>query len=66
MVVAIYRSNKRVGREEIMVTQGDNQMLHITTINSSGEHKIPGLYTTLQDVEAYLKERDPEGYVKVA
>jgi hypothetical protein len=67
MVVAIYRSNKRTGREQIMVTQGDNQMLHITAINAQGETKIPGIYKTLQDIEAYLKERDPEcGYVKVA
>lgn len=67
MVVAIYRSNKRAGREQIMVTQDETQMLHITSIDALGEHKIPGLYTTLQDVEAYLKERNPEcEYVKVA
>ena len=67
MVVAIYRSNQRSGREQIIVTQGDNQMLHITAINAVGETKIPGMYKTLQDVEAYLKERSPEcGYVKVA
>ena len=67
MVVAIYRSNKRAGREQIMVTQGENQFLHIMAVSAVGETKIPGVYTTLQDVEAYLKERDPEcGYVKVA
>jgi hypothetical protein len=67
MVVAIYRSNKRSGREQIMVTQGDNQMLHITAVNAQGETKIPGRYSTLLDIEAYLKERDPEyGYIKVA
>ena len=67
MVVAIYRSNKRSGREQIMVTQDDNQMLHISAIDSVGEIKIPGMYKTLQDVETYLKERDPEhGYIKVA
>ena len=66
MVVATYRSNKRAGRESIMVTQDDNQMLHITAINAQGEIKIPGMYSTLSDVEAYLIERDPEGYIKVA
>lgn len=67
MIVAIYRSNKRAGREQIMVTQGDNQMLHITVINASGENRISGMYQTLPDVEAYLKERNPEcEYVKVA
>ena len=66
MVVAIYRSNKRAGREQIMVTQGENQFLHITSIDALGDHKIPGMYTMLQDVEAYLKERDPEGYIRVA
>ena len=67
MVVAIYRSNKRSGREQIMVTQDDNQMLHIMAVNAVGESKVPGMYKTLQDVETYLKERDPEcGYVKVA
>lgn len=66
MVVAIYRSNKRVGREEIMVTQDNNQMLHIMAVNAVGETKIPGMYKTLQDVEVYLKERNPEGYIKVA
>lgn len=66
MVVAIYRSNKRAGREEIMVTQGENHMLHVIAVSAVGETKIPGMYKTLQDVETYLKERDPEGYVKVA
>lgn len=66
MVVAIYRSNKRAGREQIVVTQGENQFLHITAISAQGETRIPGMYNTLQDVEAYLAERDPEGYVKVA
>ena len=67
MIVAIYRSNKKVGREEIMVTQGDNQMLHITAISAQGETKIPGMYKTISDVEAYLTERDPEcGYSRVA
>ena len=66
MVVAIYRSNKRAGREQIVVTQGEDQVLHITVVNAQGETKIPGRYNTLQDVEAYLTERDPEGYVKVA
>lgn len=65
MVVAIYRSNKRAGREEIMVTQDENQMLHVVAINAVSEIKIPGMYKTLQDVETYLKERDPEGYIKV-
>lgn len=66
MVVAIYRSNKRAGREQIMVTQGEDQVLHITVVNAQGETKIPGIYKTLQDVEAYLKERNPDGYMKVA
>ena len=67
MVVAIYRSNKRSDREQIMVTQDDNQMLHIMAVNAVGETKVPGMYKTLQDVETYLKERDSEyGYVKVA
>ena len=67
MVVAIYRSNKRSSREQIMVTQDDNQMLHIMAVSAVGESKVPGMYKTLQDVEAYLKERDPVcGYVKVA
>ena len=67
MVVAIYRSNQRSGREQILVTQDENQMLHITAVSAVGETNIPGMYKTLQDVEAYLKERSPEcGYVKVA
>ena len=66
MVVAIYRSNKRAGREQIMVTQGEDQVLHITVVNAQGETKIPGIYKTVQDVEAYLKERNPDGYMKVA
>ena len=67
MVVAIYRSNQRSGREQILVTQDENQMLHITAVNAVGETKIPGIYKTLQDVEAHLEERSPEcGYVKVA
>ena len=67
MVVAIYRSNQRSGREQILVTQGDNQMLHISAIDSVGEIKIPGMYKTLQDIEAYLTERSHEcEYVKVA
>ena len=67
MVVAIYRSNKRSGREQIVVTQGEDQVLHITAISAQGETKIPGRYNTLQDVEAYLKERDPECiYIKIA
>lgn len=66
MVVAIYRSNQRSGREQILVTQDEKQMLHIVTVNAQGETKIPGIYKTVQDVEAYLKERNPDGYMKVA
>ena len=66
MVVAIYRSNQRSGREQILVTQDEDQVLHITVVNAQGETNIPGRYNTLQDVEAYLKERNPDGYMKVA
>lgn len=67
MIVAIYRSNKRAGREQIMVTQDETQMLHIMAVSAVGETKIPGMYKTLQDIEVYLKERNPEcEYVKVA
>lgn len=63
MVVAIYRSNRRVHKEEIIVNQREDQTLYIEVVNASGWKKLPGRYNTLQEIEAYLRERDPmEGY----
>ena len=66
MVVAIYRSNRRVHKEEIIVNQREDQTLYIEVVNASGWKKLPGRYNTLQEIEAYLQERDPmEGYILV-
>jgi hypothetical protein len=63
MVVAIYRSNRRVYKEEIIVNQREDQTLYIEVVNASEWKKLPGRYNTLQEIEAYLQERDPmEGY----
>jgi hypothetical protein len=63
MVVAIYRSNRRIHKEEIIVNQREDQTLYIEVVNASGWKKLPGRYNTLQEIETYLQERDPmEGY----
>jgi hypothetical protein len=63
MVVAIYRSNRRIHKEEIIVNQREDQTLYIEVVNASEWKKLPGRYNTLQEIETYLQERDPmEGY----
>ena len=63
MVIAIYRSNRRIHKEEIIVNQREDQTLYIEVVNASGWKKLPGRYNTLQEIETYLQERDPmEGY----
>lgn len=63
MVVAIYRSNKRQNAEEILVLQNqDTGILTLEMINATEFGSIPGEYNNLQEVEATLAERNPDGY----
>lgn len=63
MVVAVYRSNRRVHAEEIIVNQREDQTLYIEIVNASEWKTIPDSFNTLSGIESYLQERDPmEGY----
>jgi hypothetical protein len=58
MVVAIYRS-KGGKPEEIRVHRyaSDNK-LHIEAVSSSYAKEVGGVYNSLEEVEAFLKQRD--------
>ena len=63
MVVAIYRTNRRQNAEEILVLKDeDTGILTLEMISSREFGSIPGEYNNLQEVEAALAERNPDGY----
>ena len=63
MVVAIYRTNSRQNAEEILVLKDqDTGILTLEMISAREFDSIPGEYNNLQEVEAALAERNPDGY----
>lgn len=63
MVVATYRTNSRQNAEEILVLKDqDTGILTLEMINATEFGSIPGEYHNLQEVEAALAKRNPDGY----
>jgi hypothetical protein len=63
MVVATYRTNNRQNAEEILVLKNqDTGILTLEMINAKEFGSIPGEYNNLQEVEAALAKRNPDGY----
>lgn len=63
MVVAIYRTNSRQNAEEILVLKDQNTgILTLEMISAREFSFVPGEYNNLQEVEAALTKRNPDGY----
>lgn len=63
MVVAIYRTNSRQNAEEILVLKDqDTGILTLEMISAREFSSVPGEYNNLQEVEAALTKRNPDGY----
>jgi hypothetical protein len=63
MVVAMYKENRKYNPEHIRVHKWRDNTLHIEGITNSYAHEIGGTYNTLEEVEAFLKQRSkPWGY----
>lgn len=63
MVVAMYKENRKSNPEHIRVHKYSDETLHIEAITNSYAKEIGGTYTTIEEVEAYLKQRSrPFGY----
>lgn len=57
MVVAMYKENRKSDPEHIRVHKHSDNTLHIEGITNSYAKKIGGTYTTIEEVEAFLKQR---------
>ena len=63
MVVAMYKENRKSNPEHIRVHRYSDNTLHVEGITSSYAHEIGGTFDTLEEVEAFLKQRSrPWGY----
>ena len=63
MVVAIYRTNNKQNAEEILVLKDqDTGILTLEMIRAREFGSVPGEYNNLQEVEAALTKRNPDGY----
>lgn len=66
MVVATYKSNRKVQPEHIRVHKYNSDgKLRVEAISVFYAHEVGGVYDTIEQVEQYLNQRDSIfGYVK--
>lgn len=67
MVIAIYKNNSKASPERIRVHKyASDGSLHVEAITSSYAQEVGGAYSTLEEVEEYLRQRDRvRGYTRV-
>lgn len=57
MVIAMYKENRKSDSEHIRVHKYCDNTLHVEGITNSYAKEIGGTFNTLEEVEAFLKQR---------
>lgn len=58
MIIATYKNTSKAAPEQIRVHQYSNGELHIEAIGNFYAKEVGGAYSTLEEVEKFLKTRD--------